>query len=94
MLVVKDNKVIFKNEDDKIIIFAMGKTSLRIKGSYKEDISTNDWALSEALISDLNVKKFEDYFLIKNGHALVKITTLGEISFYKDDLNHLLLKEK
>ena len=94
MLEVKDNKVIFQNEDEKIIIFAMGKNSLRIKGSYKEDISTNDWALSEALINDLNVIKFENYFLIKNGHALVKITTLGEISFYKDDLNHLLLKEK
>ncbi len=94
MLEVVDNKVIFQNEDEKIIIFAMGKNSLRVKGSYKEEISLNDWALSEQTIGQLSVQKFENYFLIKNGHALMKITTLGEISFYKDDLNHLILKEK
>ena len=103
---IKENTLIAKKGGETLIIEPWGKDSLRVRSTMFNDITGNNWALTESPKCDVKpeIKTFLiDHWVgdgtidkrenasITNGRIRCEVNFVGIVSFYKDD--ELILRE-
>ncbi len=103
---IKENALIARKGGETLIIEPWGKDSLRVRSTMFNDVTGNNWALTENVKSDAKpeIKTFLiDHWVgdgtidkrenasITNGRIRCEVNFVGIVSFYRDD--ELILRE-
>ncbi len=103
---IKENALIARKGGETLIIEPWGKDSLRVRSTMFNDLTGNNWALTENVKSDAKpeIKTFLiDHWVgdgtidkrenasITNGRIRCEVNFVGIVSFYRDD--ELILRE-
>ena len=80
----KENSLIWKNENELVVIEAWGNNALRIRATMYPKLNNENWALEYIKPKDVRVFIENDKAIIINGKIKAEISNIGKITFFKD----------
>ncbi len=92
MLTKIDNKLIFHYDAEELWIEPWGNNALRIRASKNAGMSEENWALLDAVQTEVTIEMNEDSASIQNGKIKAVITRFGKLMIYNQK-GELLLEE-
>lgn len=80
----KENSLIWKNENELVVIEAWGNNALRVRATMYPKLNNENWALEYIKPKDVRVFIENDKAIIINGKIKAEISNIGKITFFKD----------
>jgi alpha-D-xyloside xylohydrolase len=88
----KDNKLLYRYDNERVIIEPWGNNSLRIRASRLPQMPKEDWALIPPSKRNPNIEINKCEAFITNGKIRAVINKIGKITFYNQK-NEVLIEE-